>query len=530
MMESATSTLHTSSDSPDVEKLDHVLDHSHGGGEVAWDPLRHDWEPADEVSTVLGTISPKFKSEESIPIYVEWEENDLENPLYWSRRRKWKTTLICCSFTALVAAVGSSYAMGQKDMMRDLGASEVLVILGLSSYPLGFGLTPLLTASFSEITGRYRLYVVSIVLYTLLFIPTALISNIWAIIVVRFLSGFAGSTGSTLVGGTISDLFPSISRGFPMSLFAFLAFCGTSSGPIFAGFVAETIGWRWIQWIQGILSIFMTALIIFGTEETRGSIILSRRAKRLRSELQDERYLCRSDSERTSLWVAIRISVSRPLYLLVTEMIVAIFSLYAAFFWGITYLALEAVGIVFDRYHFSQGEIGLVFFTLTLGGAIGFGGNFYQEVLYKRHVLKRGPEARLYSSFVGAPLLAIGLLIFAFASNPSTSSAAGPIFGLTIAFVGVFCLYLAVFNYMADCYGIYASSALAGQSLSRNVAGFAFPLFTPAMYAQLSVQWASFLAAMLALVLGLIPFVLFFYGPQIRQRSKFAMAATKATQ
>jgi hypothetical protein len=40
---------------------------------------------------------------------------------------------------------------------------------------------------------------------------------------------------------------------------------------------------------------------------------------------------------------------------------------------------------------------------------------------------------------------------------------------------------LAVFNYLADAYGTYASSALAGQSFLRNMIAAAFPFFTETM-------------------------------------------------
>jgi hypothetical protein len=40
---------------------------------------------------------------------------------------------------------------------------------------------------------------------------------------------------------------------------------------------------------------------------------------------------------------------------------------------------------------------------------------------------------------------------------------------------------LAVFNYLADAYGIYASSALAGQSFLRNMIAGSFPFFTEIM-------------------------------------------------
>jgi MFS family permease len=51
--------------------------------------------------------------------------------------------------------------MGFSSMMRDLHCTEFQATIGLSVYPLGFGLIPLATASFSEEFGRLPLYIVS---------------------------------------------------------------------------------------------------------------------------------------------------------------------------------------------------------------------------------------------------------------------------------------------------------------------------------------------------------------------------------
>lgn len=45
------------------------------------------------------------------------------------------------------------------------------------------------------------------------------------------------------------------------------------------------------------------------------------------------------------------------------------------------------------------------------------------------------------------------------------------------------------------------------------------------MYERLGVQWASTIPAFLALVCSPIPFLLLRYGPQLRERSKFAKEA-----
>lgn len=92
-------------------------------------------------------------------------------------------------------------------MVPDLNCSQFEATVGLSMYTLGFAVTPLVTASFSEEFGRHPLYIVSALGFALMHLMVALAKNIQTVQVARFLSGAFGSTGSTMVGGTIADLF-----------------------------------------------------------------------------------------------------------------------------------------------------------------------------------------------------------------------------------------------------------------------------------------------------------------------------------
>ena len=126
------------------------------------------------------------------------------------------------------------------------------------SFPLGFGLGPLFTAPLSEAFGRYPLYFFSSLFYLVFFIPIAYGQNIQTVIICRFIQGIAASTGSTLVGGTVSDLFDSHNRGSGMAVFSICAFAGTGLGPAVSGYIELKKGWRWIEWVQVCLFQFST--------------------------------------------------------------------------------------------------------------------------------------------------------------------------------------------------------------------------------------------------------------------------------
>lgn len=79
-----------------------------------------------------------------------------------------------CTHVVATAANAASYNMGFSDMTRDLNCTQFRATIGLSLYTLGFALTPLVTASFSEEFGRQPLYIVSCFGFALMQLMTAL--------------------------------------------------------------------------------------------------------------------------------------------------------------------------------------------------------------------------------------------------------------------------------------------------------------------------------------------------------------------
>jgi len=361
----------------------------------------------------------------------------------------------------------------------------------------------------------------------------------------------------------VSDLYHKEDRNTPMALFSGAALFGTGLGPLVSGFIAQNTDWRWVFWVQVITcGLLITAVTLF-FKETRGSILLSRKARTLNSwyeareqvgyigfdianspgskkkESQRIRWRVKSDEERESLSKMIGISVYRPFHLLLTEPVVFFFSLWVSFSWAVLYMTFGSIPLVFGRSHgFSIQESGSVFAAMCVGASISTFLSIYQEDLLARYLVyarknpeKQGrlmksldlscPESRLYFSCVESALLPIGLFWFGWTQFPSVPWIVSTL-AVGCATMGIYSIYLATFNYLADTYHRYASSALAAQSFCRNMLGGVFPLVTTALFNNLSFQGASSLLGGIGALLTIVPWVLVFYGPRIRARSKFA--------
>jgi len=205
-------------------------------------------------------------------IYVEFETDDPENPANFSKKRKWVITVCATAFTGLTSMSIGSVEIGDDSMARDLNASGLQIAATLSVYALGFGVVPLISASFSEEFGRRPLYSVTAFINFAMAIALALAPNIQSAIAIRFIAGGASSTGATMVGGTVADIWATHERGFPMALFAYSAVGSTGLGPALAGYIALNphLEWRWIQWITAIVTGIYFVSVWFIMVETRG--------------------------------------------------------------------------------------------------------------------------------------------------------------------------------------------------------------------------------------------------------------------
>lgn len=428
--------------------------------------------------------------------------------------------------TFVVSIVNGGYASTVPGLQIEFQTSILLPLLGLTLFVLGFAVAPLALAPLLEVYGRSPIYLISFLVFWLFLLPQALAQNIWTVLIAKFITGCAGSTGSTMVGGTMSDLFHAEERGTYMALFTGLAFAGTFLGPTFSGAVAQSIGWRWTFWVHFIIcGVYFLALCIT-LKETRGSVILSRRAKKMREDTGDDSYRTPTDDERESIAILIKVSLTRPLFLLFTEPIVACFSAWIALAWGIFYMLLESTSLIFGENHgFTEAQIGYTFAGPVVASILATAMTPVQDALYHRAQHRNKgqpvPEARLYTSMPGTILFTASLFWYGWTSSPSFHWIL-PVLAQSGAVFGIFTIYLATFSYLADSYKTYASSAIAAQSFARNVVGCIFPLFTRQMFEKLGYNWAGSLCGFLAMALSCVPFLLFGYGARIRNASPFA--------
>ena len=188
----------------------------------------------------------------------------------------------------------------------------------------------------------------------------------------RWWMGVGGSTFSTMSGGILADIWVASERNTAMVLFTGATLFGTGLGPLVSGFVAQRLLWRWVFYIQIITSGVLVAFVALFFKETRGNIVLSKKARAVNKwyeklerpallvwkyllvilkrgifDASEIRFKVKADEERASIAKMIGVSLYRPIHMLLTEPVVFWFSLWVAFAWAILYLQFGSVPIVF---------------------------------------------------------------------------------------------------------------------------------------------------------------------------------------
>ncbi|KAJ5613230.1 hypothetical protein N7510_006424 [Penicillium lagena] len=469
------------------------------------------------------------------------------SPFLWPKWRKSMMTWISCAVTALAGYSAGEISPASDDLTKEWGISAVVYNLGITIFCIGFALAPMILAPFSEINGRRPIFVASGILFVASLVACGGTHLFAGLLVARFLQGVGGSTFSTMVGGVISDIYHTEDRNTPMALFAGAALFGTGLAPLLAGVIVSHTSWRWVYYSHAIVSAVFVVVIFLFFKETRGSVLLSRKANALNryyetleasghygvimanEDFNEEkttkriRWKVKADEQRESLVKMIQISLWRPFHMLITEPVVFFFSLWVSFSWAVLYLQFASVPLVFRTNHgFNIEQTGAVFTAMCVGVIFITVISIWQEKIAMRFGrLSKSAEGRLYFVCVESILLPIGLFWFGWTSFPSVPWIV-PAIAVGCATMGIFSIYLATFNYLADTYHRYASSAIAAQSCCRNLLGGIFPLVTNAMFNNLGYPEASSLLGGIGFVLTLVPWVLVFYGPQIRAKSKLA--------
>ncbi|KAF5000917.1 hypothetical protein FGRMN_1374 [Fusarium graminum] len=451
--------------------------------------------------------------------------DDPYRPMNWPTKKKILTTMLYGLVTMSATWASSSYSAGTRQVAGHFHVGTQTATLGTTLFLVGFGLGPLLWAPLSEVYGRRQAVLIPMFLAICFSFGSAVAKDLQTLMITRFFCAFFSSAPVTNTGGVLGDLFLPTERGIAMAGYAMAVV-----GPIVSSALVQdpTLGWRWTEYLTGIIQIIFLTLAVIFVDESYPPKLLIYKARRLRHETGNWALHAKFEEWDVSIQELARKFLLRPVQLLFTP-ICFLVALYASFCYGILYMQLGAIPIIFREIR-GWGILvsSLPFLCILIGAMLGCGANVYNQLLYNKAYHAAGnravPEKRLPPMMIGSVIFSGGQFIIGWTAQKDIHWIV-PCIGLVLLGTGFFTIFQAALNYLVDTFTAYAASAIAANTFLRSMFAAAFPLVVGPLYHNIGTGPGSSITGGFAALLIPVPFVFYIYGKRIRARSKWSKAS-----
>lgn len=176
--------------------------------------------------------------------------------------------LILGSLTAFGPLSMDMYLPALPEIGSALGTSTSLVQMSLTACLLGLGLGQIVFGPYSDIHGRRKPLLFTLIGYALASFLSAFSPNIYVFIILRFIQGFTGAAGIVIARASARDMYSGKELTKFVALLSLVNGAAPILAPIFGGFILQFIPWQGIFHVLGLIGLLMLVGVFFGLPET----------------------------------------------------------------------------------------------------------------------------------------------------------------------------------------------------------------------------------------------------------------------
>jgi MFS family permease len=152
----------------------------------------------------------------------------------------------------------------------DFGSSVEILQWAVNAFNLSFAVLLLTGAALGDRFGRRRMFAGGIGLFVLASVACALAGSAGWLIAARAAQGAGAALVMPLAMAILSSAFAKEERAKALGIFSGITGCALIIGPAIGGLITESLGWRWIFWVNLPIGLIAIALIVTRLRESFG--------------------------------------------------------------------------------------------------------------------------------------------------------------------------------------------------------------------------------------------------------------------
>lgn len=179
---------------------------------------------------------------------------------YGFRRVIITITAVLCALLEIVDTTIVNVAL--TNMRGSLGATLTDVAWVITAYAIANVIVIPMTSWLSQQFGRRNYFSVSIVIFTVASFLCGNATNIWELVVFRFIQGLGGGALLVTAQTIITESYPVAKRGMAQAIYGMGVIVGPTLGPPLGGYLVDHFSWPYIFYINIPLGIIATILTL----------------------------------------------------------------------------------------------------------------------------------------------------------------------------------------------------------------------------------------------------------------------------
>lgn len=169
-------------------------------------------------------------------------------------------TAVLCALLEIVDTTIVNVALNE--MRGTLGATLTDIAWVITAYAIANVIIIPMTSWLSQQFGRRNYFAASIIIFTVASFMCGNATNIWELVIFRFIQGMGGGALLVTAQTIITESYPAEKRGMAQAIYGMGVIVGPTLGPPLGGYIVDNYSWPYIFYINIPLGIIATMLTL----------------------------------------------------------------------------------------------------------------------------------------------------------------------------------------------------------------------------------------------------------------------------